>query len=78
MAFKAINNFTGPNSFIPILLVFKAYLYIIKRSISLVRPKILKGVFAAPGPKRLKLTKRTLKNTKRIPLRCMHRRGGIC
>ena len=30
MAFKAINNFTGPNGLIPTLLVFKAYLYIIK------------------------------------------------
>ena len=30
MAFKAINNSIGPNSLIPILLVFRAYLYIIK------------------------------------------------
>ena len=30
MAFKAINNFIVPNGFISILLVFKAYLYIIK------------------------------------------------
>ena len=30
IAFKAINNFTGPNSLIPTLLVFRAYLYIIK------------------------------------------------
>ena len=30
MVFKAINNFTGPNSLIPTLLVFGAYLYIIK------------------------------------------------
>ena len=30
MAFKVINNFIGPNSFIPTLLVFRAYLYIIK------------------------------------------------
>ena len=30
MAFKVINNFIGPNSFIPTLLVFKAYLYIVK------------------------------------------------
>jgi hypothetical protein len=33
MAFKAINDFTGPNSLIPTLLVFKAYLYIIKSDI---------------------------------------------
>jgi hypothetical protein len=30
MAFKAINNFAGPNSLIPTLLVFGAYLYIVK------------------------------------------------
>jgi hypothetical protein len=30
MAFKAINNFTGPNSLIPTLLVFRTYLCIIK------------------------------------------------
>ena len=33
MAFKVINNFIGPNSFIPILLVFRAYLYIVKFNI---------------------------------------------
>ena len=30
MAFKAINNSIGPNSLIPTLLVFRAYLYIVK------------------------------------------------
>ena len=30
MAFKAINDFIGPNGLIPILLVFRAYLCIIK------------------------------------------------
>ena len=30
IAFKVINNFTDPNSLIPTLLVFRAYLYIIK------------------------------------------------
>ena len=30
MAFKVINNFIGLNSLIPTLLVFGAYLYIIK------------------------------------------------
>jgi hypothetical protein len=34
MAFKAINNSTSPNSLIPTLLVFKAYLYIVKSNIS--------------------------------------------
>ena len=30
MAFKAINNFIGPNSLTPTLLVFGAYLYIVE------------------------------------------------
>ena len=30
IAFKVINNFIGPNSFIPTLLVFRAYPYIVK------------------------------------------------
>ena len=30
MVFKAINNFIGSNSLIPILLVFGTYLYIVK------------------------------------------------
>jgi len=30
ITFKAINNSTGPNSLIPTLLVFRAYLYIVK------------------------------------------------
>ena len=30
IAFKAINNSIGPNSLIPTLLVFRAYLYIIE------------------------------------------------
>ena len=50
MAFKAINNFIGPNSLIPTLLVFRAYLYIVKSNIPnpivikpyLVDPKIIK------------------------------------
>ena len=33
MAFKAINNFIGPNGLIPTSLVFGAYLYIIKSNI---------------------------------------------
>ena len=35
------------------------------------------GALIAPGPKRPKLIKRTLKNTERIPLRYMHCRRGI-
>ena len=30
MVFKVINDFIGPNSLIPTLLVFGAYLYIVK------------------------------------------------
>ena len=30
IAFKAIKDFIGPNSFIPTLLIFGAYLYIVK------------------------------------------------
>ena len=33
MAFKAINNSTGPNGLIPTLLVFRAYLYIVEFNI---------------------------------------------
>ena len=44
MAFKAINNFIGPNSFIPTLLVFRAYLYIIKSNI--LNPIVIKQVVA--------------------------------
>jgi hypothetical protein len=33
MAFKAINDSTGPNSLIPTLLVFRAYLYIVESNI---------------------------------------------
>ena len=33
MAFKAINNFIGPNSLISTLLVFKVYLYIVESNI---------------------------------------------
>ena len=34
MAFKAINNSIGPNSLIPTLLVFRAYLCIVKSDAS--------------------------------------------
>ena len=33
MVFKVINNSTGPNGLIFILLVFRAYLYIVKSNI---------------------------------------------
>jgi hypothetical protein len=44
MAFKTINNSTGPNSLISTLLVFKAYLYIIKADIP--NPIVVKRVVA--------------------------------
>jgi hypothetical protein len=44
MAFKAINDFIGPNSLIPTLLVFRAYLYIIKSNIS--NPIVVKRAVA--------------------------------
>ena len=44
MAFKAINNFIGLNSLIPTLLVFGAYLYIIKSNIP--NPIVIKQVAA--------------------------------
>jgi hypothetical protein len=33
MAFKVINDFIGPNGLIPTLLVFRAYLYIVKSDV---------------------------------------------
>ena len=44
MAFKVINNFIGPNSLISTLLVFRAYLYIIKSNIS--NPIVIKQAAA--------------------------------
>ena len=44
MAFKAINNFISLNSFIPTLLIFKAYLYIVKSNTP--NPIVIKQVVA--------------------------------
>ena len=44
MAFKAINNSAGFNSLIPTLLVFKAYLYIVKSDTP--NPTVVKWVIA--------------------------------
>jgi hypothetical protein len=44
MAFKAINDSVGPNSFIPILLVFRAYLYIVESNAP--NPTVIKRVVA--------------------------------
>ena len=56
MAFKTINDFTGFNSFIPILLVFKAYLYIME--FNTLNPIIIKQVVAfKKGIKKIKMLK---------------------
>ena len=44
IAFKVINNFIGPNSLIPTLLVFRAYLYIIEFNAS--NPTVVKRAVA--------------------------------
>jgi len=44
MAFKAINNSAGPNSLIPTLLVFGAYLYIVESNIP--NPTVIKWAVA--------------------------------
>jgi hypothetical protein len=44
IAFKAINNSIGLNSFIPTLLVFRAYLYIVKSNAP--NPMVIKRVAA--------------------------------
>ena len=44
MAFKAINNFIGPNSLIPTLLVFGAYLCIVKSDVP--NPTVVKRAAA--------------------------------
>ena len=42
MAFKVINNFTGPNGLIPTLLVFGAYLRIVESNVP--NPIVVKWV----------------------------------
>ena len=44
MAFEVINNYIGPNGLIPTLLVFKAYLYIVKSNIP--NPTVIKQAAA--------------------------------
>ena len=44
IAFKVINNFIGPNGLIPTLLVFRAYLYIVKSDAP--NPTVVKRVVA--------------------------------
>ena len=59
MAFKAINNSVSPNSLIPTLLVFKAYLHIVK--------------FNAPNPtvvKQAVALKKAIKEVKKLKAKC--------
>ena len=44
MAFKAINDSAGPNSLIPTLLVFRAYLYMVESNAP--NPTVIKRVVA--------------------------------
>jgi len=44
MAFKAINDSVGPNGLIPTLLVFGAYLYIVKSDVP--NPTVIKRAVA--------------------------------
>ena len=59
MAFKAINDFTGPNSLIPTLLVFKAY------------PRIVES--NAPNPivvKQVAALKKAMEEVKKLKAKC--------
>ena len=59
MVFKVINNFVGPNSLIPTLLVFGAYLYIIKSN--------------TPNPivvKRAAALKKAIEEVKKLKAKC--------
>ena len=59
MAFKAINDFTGPNNLIPTLLVFEAYLYIVKSD--------------APNPivvKQAAALKKAIEEVKKLKAKC--------
>jgi len=44
MAFKAINDSTGPNGLIPTLLVFRAYLHIVESNVP--NPMVIKRAVA--------------------------------
>ena len=59
MAFKAIKNFIGPNSLIPTLLVFKAYLYIVKSNTP--NPIVVKWVAAL---------KKAIEEVKKLKAKC--------
>jgi hypothetical protein len=59
MAFKAINDFTGPNSFIPTLLVFRAYLCIVKSNTP--NPTVVKQAVAL---------KKAIEEVKKLKAKC--------
>ena len=59
MAFKAINDFIGLNSLIPTLLVFGAYLYIIKSNTP--NPTVVKRVVAL---------KKAIEEVKKLKAKC--------
>jgi hypothetical protein len=59
MAFKAINDSAGPNSLIPTLLVFRAYLYIVKSD----APNLI-------VVKRAAALKKAIKEVKKLKAKC--------
>ena len=59
MAFKVINNFIGLNSLIPTLLVFRAYLHIIKSNVP--NPIVVKWVAAL---------KKAMEEVKKLKVKC--------
>jgi hypothetical protein len=59
MAFKAMDDSAGPNSFIPTLLVFRTYLYIVKSNIP--NPTVIKRAAAL---------KKAIKEVKKLKAEC--------
>ena len=59
MAFKVINNFAGSNSLILTLLVFGAYLYIIKSNV--LNPTVIKWAAAL---------KKAIEKVKKLKAKC--------
>ena len=59
MAFKVINNFMSLNSFIPTLLIFRAYLYIVESNVS--NPIVIKRAAAL---------KKAMEEVKKLRAKC--------
>jgi hypothetical protein len=59
MAFKAINDYAGFNSLIPTLLVFRAYLYIVKSNVP--NPIVVKRAVAL---------KKAIEKVKKLRAKC--------